>query len=264
MDFIRIKHAFNAGDLISIMPGLQQLYVDTGKKVKIFQQLNLPAFYFDHQINSTLDEKGNSVCMNERLFNILKPLVEAQEYIEGMEVWLGQSVELDYDATRDRKSIPMPYGLIHTWGEAVFPQTSTDLSKAWISAGYNEDYIGKVIINRTQRYTNPYVTYFFLKDYESQLIFSGTEQEHELFCKANNLKIEIANVKNFLELAEVINVCKFGVFNQSVAWHISDGLKKPRILEVCAQFPNTFATGANGYHAFGQEAMQFYFKKLIG
>lgn len=260
---ITIKHSFNAGDMISIMPGLQQLYKDTGRKVMVFQQIGLPAFYFDNQINSTLDDKGNSVCMNERLYNLLKPLVEAQDYIAGMEIWEGQQVDLDYDVTRDKKSIPMPYGLIHTWGEAAFPQTSTDLSQRWLMAETNMRYIDKVVISRTQRYTNPYVTYFFLKDYESQLVFSGTPAEHEHFCNANKVNVEFLKIDNFLELAEVMNACKFVLSNQTLAWHVADGLKVKRLLEVCAQFPNTFATGANGYHAFGQQAMEFYFKKLI-
>ena len=263
-DFIKIKHSFNAGDLITILPGLWQLYVSTGRKVQIFQRLGLPAHYFDGQINSTVDESGNSVCMNERLFNLVKPLVEAQDYIQSMEVWEGQAVDLDYDATRDRKSVPMPFGLIHTWGEAVFPQTSTDLSEAWITVEPDDKYKDKVIVNRTRRYTNPYVTYYFLKDYEGKIVFSGTEAEHEHFCTANNLKIELIQAGDFLELAAAISTCKFGIYNQSVAWHIADAIKAPRVLEVCQQFPNTFATGNNGYHAFGQSAMEFYFKKLIG
>src|SRR4051812_40595689 len=106
-EFISIKHSFNAGDMVVILPGLRQLYRDTGKKVKIFQRLNLPAHYYHNQINSTLDESGESVCMNLRVFNMLKPLIEAQEYIESFEVWEGQEVQLDYDLTRDSKSIPM-------------------------------------------------------------------------------------------------------------------------------------------------------------
>jgi hypothetical protein len=263
MGSIKIKHSYNAGDLISIMPGLRQLYRDTGRKVQVYQRIGLEAFYFDNQINSTLDDKGTSVCMNERLYNLLKPLVEAQSYIEGMEKWEGQGVDLDYDATRDRKSIPLPYGLIHTWGEAVFPQTSTDLSIPWISVEPNRAYIDKIIISRTQRYTNPYMTYFFLKDHEDKLVFSGTEAEHELFCKANNLNIELIKAENFLELAAAMSVCAFVIRHKTLAWHIADGLKAPRILEVCQTFPNTFATGANGYHAFGQAAMEYYFKRLI-
>ena len=81
-EYIKIKHSFNAGDLISILPGLRQLYRNTGKKVKIFQRLDLGAFFYPNQINSTTDNSDMPVCMNKRLFYMLKPLIEAQEYIE--------------------------------------------------------------------------------------------------------------------------------------------------------------------------------------
>lgn len=260
---IAIKHSYNCGDLVAALPGLRQLYRDTGKKIKVYQRLNLPSFYYHNQINSTVDDKNESVCMNQRLFDMMKPLIEEQDYIESFEVWEGQKVDLDYDLSRDTKSVPMPAGLLHTYSESVFPQTSTDLSVQWLLVEPNFLYLDKVIINRTQRYVNPYVTFFFLKDYENQLVFSGTETEHEDFCKQNKLNIDRLDVKDFLELASIISCCRFGIFNQSLNFHISDGLKTPRILEVCAAFPNTFATGKNGYHAFGQAAMEFHVKKLI-
>lgn len=263
-EFIKIRHSFNAGDLITVLPGLRQLCRNTGKKVKIFQRLNLPAFYYDKQVNATIYE-GESVCMNDRLFLMIKPLIEAQNYIESFEIWEGQEVHLDYDLTRDTKSIPMPAALIHTWGEALFPETSTDLSEDWINVDYKLErtYANKVLINRTQRYNNPYQSYYFLKPYESQFLFSGTEIEHKEFCSKNNLEIELLVVKDFYELAQIINQCRFGVYSQSLHWHIADAMKTKRVLEICAPFPNTFATGANGYHSFGQKSMEYFVNKLI-
>ncbi len=265
-NYISILHPFNGGDLLTILPGLRQLYRDTGKKIKIFQRLNLEAHYYDNQVNSTVNKEGNSVCFNEHLFKMMKPLIEAQEYVESFEVWEGQTVDLDYSVTRDIRSIPLPYGLIHTWGEAVFPQTSTDLSESWVEPvfpKYCYHWPNKIIINKTQRYGNPYLTYYFLKDYQDRLFFSGTEQEHEEFNKKNNLQLELYKIKDFNELAGLIKYCKFGIYSQSLHWHLADAMKTPRVLEVCSAFPNTFSTGKNGYHAFGQAAMEFYFNKLI-
>lgn len=267
-DFISVKHSFNCGDLITILPGLRQIYRDYGRKIKIFQKINFDAHFYDNQINSTVNEYGESVCMNNQLFMMMKPLIEAQEYIESFEVWEGQKVVLDYDLTRDRKSIPLPYGLIHTWGEGVFPETSTDVSEEWIFTGFAGiinpiKYSNKVLINRTQRYNNPYLSFFFLKPYEKQLLFSGTAIEHKEFCEKNKLDIELLVVNDFYELAQIIEQCRFGIYSQSLHWHIADAIKAKRVLEVCAMFPNTFATGKNGYHAYVQESMEYYVKKLI-
>ena len=265
-DFIKVKHSFNAGDLLTIMPGLKQLSLDTGKKFVIYQNLNFPSYYYDNQVNSTVDANGKSVCMNTDIFRRMKPLIEFQDYIQSFEVWEGQEVDLNYDITRDRKSIPMPYGDIHTWAESVFPQTSTDLSKPSITIGnpkYEYLYANKIIVNRTQRYTNPYVTYHFLKPFEKDILFSGTKMEHQDFCLKNKIDVELLETVDFLELAQAILTCRFGVYNQSLHWHIADSIKTKRVLEVCAMFPNTFTTGANGYNSFNQESLEYYFHKLI-
>lgn len=262
-DYFSIKHSFNMGDLICILPGLKQIHKDTGKKVHIYQRLGLAAFYYDNQINSTVNKDGDSVCMNMDLFERLKPLIEYQSYIESFQVWEGETVDLDYDMTRDRKSIPMPYGDIHTWGEAVFPQTSCNLAEAWLEVGDTSMYSTRIIINRTMRYINPYVTYHFLKPYQDNLVFSGTSDEHKDFCDKNGLDIKPMISDDFLELAKIISKTKFGIYNQSFHWHLADALKVPRVLEVCAMFPNTFATGASGYHSFNQQSLEYFFHKLI-
>ncbi len=267
-DFFTIRHSFNSGDLISIMAGLRQIWSSTGKKIKILQRINLPAYYYEGQVSVIKDKEGSSVCMNEMMFFMIKPLVEAQEYIESFEVWEGQAFDLDYDLTRDTKSIPMPAGTMHSWYEAVFPQTSTDLSVPWLSANKSSISVGyysdKILVNRSQRYYNPYVSYYFLKQYEDRLLFSGTQDECDSFCGQWNLTIRrLDEVDNFYQLAQIIQWCKFGIYNQSLNFHIADALKAPRILELCAAFPNTFITGANGYQFYRQAALEFFVNKLI-
>jgi len=266
MDYIRVKHSFNAGDLITVMAGLRQMSQDKGVKVKLFQRLDLPAFYYDGQINATTDKDGQSVCMNENMFYKLKPLIESQDYIESFEVWEGQDVHLNFDVTRDSRATPMPNGTLYSWNESIFPEAATDLSIPWLNVDNNsikrDYYKDKIIINRTQRYINPYIDYYFLKDYEDVVLFSGTDDEHTAFCSQWNLNLKKLEVNNFYHLAQIISWSKFGIYNQSMNFHIADALKAPRILELCGQFPNTFITGANGFQFYKGEAMRFYFNKL--
>lgn len=266
MEAIKIKHSYNLGDLVSILPGLRQLYRDSGRKIHIFQRLSLGAFYYQGQVDSTLDKEGNSVCMNEQLFMMLRPLLLSQEYISAFDVWEGQEVELDYDKVRDSRVIPMPNGTMYSWSEAMFPQTATDISEPWIEVGYNsvkrEYYRDKILVNRTQRYQNPYITYYFLKPFEKQLIFSGTDVEHQAFCSQWNLDIKKLHLDNFYQLAQVIKWCKFFIGNQSFAFHLAESMKTPRILELCNVFPNTFIHGARGYQFYFETAAIYYFQKL--
>lgn len=267
MNTISIKHSYNLGDAITILPGLQKIYMETGRKTIFMQRLDLPAYYYDEAVHPTKDKDGQQVCMNEAAFNMLKPLLEAQVYIHSVVVWQGEKVDIDFDQSRDRKAVPMPYGSIHHWPWFIAPELSCDLSVPWIYVELSEvlatmsDY---VIINRTARYQNPYIHYFFLKKHEASLLFVGTVEEyHDFRGKWKLLNLNYLSVQDFYELAVILCSCKGFIGNQSFAWHVADAMKIPRVLEYCSVFPNTHPTGANGEAALYQEALELYVEKLF-
>lgn len=263
--FILYRNSFNSGDLLTMMPGMQKQYQKTGKKAVIYQRLNLPADYGHNDNHPIKDEKGQSVCMNEAMFKMLKPLIEAQEYVESFNVWAGEKVDIDFDLTRMHSQMPLPGGDIHAWPTLIFPQLECDLSIPWLKVEEYERNLFQqtILINRTERYRNPYITYHFLKPYKRSVHFVGTKEEHEVFCNENDLQIDYLNVKDFYELARLINACKCFIGGQSMCFHIADALKKKRILEVCHQYPNTFPTGANGHSFITQNALEYRFEQLL-
>lgn len=262
MEFVIYRHSFNSGDLITILPGMKKIYHETGKKAIIFQRIGLPANYGHNDNHPILSDEGRMVCMNEKMFNMLKPLIEAQEYVERFEVWQGEQIDVDYDLTRQNSVMPLPNGPIHGWASLIFPQLEGDLTEPWIKVNDVEKH-SAIVINRTERYQNPYISYFFLKDYEGQITFVGTQRERDLFCKDYNFDLPLIQVDNFYELAKYIAGCKFFIGNQSMCFHLSDSMKVPRILEVCSTFPNTFPTGKNGYAFLMQQNLEFYFHQLL-
>lgn len=261
-----VKFSYNAGDLITVLAGLRQLYENTGEKIKLFQVLDLPAFYYEGAEHPTKNIEGQQVCCNRDMFERLKPLIEEQVYIESFEIWKGEQCSINLNKTRFDKLVPMPYGDIYSWVDTVFPQLTTDLSRRWISISKchpsSESFARKIIINRTLRYQNSYISYYFLKGYEEDILFSGTENEYIDFCNKWGLQIEYLKTKNFLELAQIIAVSKFMICNQSFHFHLAQAMKKPRILELSAEFPNTFIHGANGAQFYHQEALESHFKKF--
>ena len=153
-------------DIVNIRPPISkydetekqmcQINTSTGTKTTIYQYINFPAFYYegaDHPIK----HEGQQVCFNKETFDLMKPLIESQEYIESFREWKGEVVDLDFQITRDRKYIPMPYGDIYTWSWFVFPQLACDLSKEWLSINhlFDSDFDNKIVINFTDRYRNP-------------------------------------------------------------------------------------------------------------
>lgn len=263
-EFIDVLHSFNCGDLITTMCGLREVSRLKDKKVRIFQRLGFEAHYYDGQVNSTVNDSGESVCMNERLFKMLHPLIMSQDFVESFEIYNGQKIHYNFDLTRDSKAVAMPSGTIHSWYMTVFPEMNCDPSKTWIS-GIKTDPACKdmILVNRTMRYNNPYINYFFLKPYEDRVIFCGTPDEYKHFNNEWNLNTTLLVDKDFLETATVIKSVKVGLYGQSFAFHLADSLKAKRILELCTVFPNTFCNGANGAQFYHQSALEYHFKEMM-
>lgn len=271
MQPLTAKNSFNSGDLITVLCGLNHVFKTKGFKTKLYQQIGLKAFYYEGATHP-VQINGEQVCMNADMFCMLQPLIESQEYIQSFEVWEGQKTDIDFDVSRDRKAIPMPSGNIHHYAFFIAPELQCDLSKEWLTvyplgaAKTNKGEINitdKVIVNRTQRYQNPFIEYYFLKQYEDKIAFSGTQDEYKDFCEKYKLDIPHIQVKDFLELARLIYSSKGIICNQSFNYHLADAMKVPRILEVCSAFPNCFPTGKNGYAFLYQQALELYTHKLI-
>jgi hypothetical protein len=261
-NYLRYKHSKNLGDLISILPGIKHLCETTGKQAIIYQRLNMPVYIYNDGKHPVVDKDGEAVCMNEYMFEMAKPLLEFQDYIKSFEPFKGQETDYDLDTHLINKAIPIPASDIHHWQWFDNPELSCDLSKQWLSVD-KKNLSSEILINFTSRYRNPYITYFFLKEYEDKIMFIGTEEEYDDFSNKWELDITYMRVGDFLMLAELINSCGFFMGNQSMNWHIADALKVPRMLEVCSQFPNTLPTGANGYAYVKQNKLEQIFKILL-
>lgn len=268
MEFLSCKHDYAGGDLISILPGLRHVYKETGKKWIIYQRIDYELFYYEGMIPATVNDEGKAVSMNRKHFEMLKPLLLAQDYIEDFIEWKGEKCDIDMAKSRDSRSIPMPYVPLHQLPFLIAPELQCDLSEPWLNVprfNLTQQIENKILINRTQRYTNPNVHYYFLKQYEPYLMFAGTEKEHDLFCRQWDLSMNRLIINDFSELSYAISACQFLICNQSLCFHIADALKSKRVLEMCSVFPNTFPTGVGGATCLYQESLELnvykYFNK---
>jgi hypothetical protein len=267
METVGYKHLANLGDLFASMPGMKHVYDSIGKKAVIMHQIDIPAHYYPGATHPTKDDSGTMVCMNKAMYDAVKPLVEAQYYVERMEVWEGQPFDLNMDKLREGDFVNMPYGVISQWQFMVHPLLFCDISKPWIFAEPDDEITkqvqGKILINVTERYRNHLISYYFLEEYQDRLLFVGTDKEHEAFCSKYHLKFPKLKTDNFLQVAQAARVSKLNLCNQSAFWNLCDGMKVKRLLEQCRFAPNCFPIGEGGYSFLHQDAAQILFKKLI-
>ena len=270
---VKFKQSANVGDLISMLPGIRQFTIEVKRKAVIYQRLNVVGVGTADSVHPFKNEMEQPVCMNKYMFDMVRPLILEQDYIEDFLVFTGGEVDVDLDKIRLENFTNQPKGQINRWPFYVFPQMSCDLSKAWLKfpfpiiecqTNFGSRILAEtIIINFTVRYRQTMVHYFFLKEHESKIVFAGLESEYELFKKDYALNIPLLIIKDFSELARVISNCKFFIGNQSMAFQIAEGLKHPRLLEIFPGMPNVIPIGENAYDAYHQGAIEYYFNKLL-
>lgn len=266
MNSITVRHSCNIGDLIASLAGLKGFWENTGKKFSYLQELNVPATYHTNYYHPTQDE-GKQVMCNKKMFDMIKPLIDCQPYINSFEEFNGQKVIVDFNVFRGELEVNMPFGAIQSWYMLAFPDLACDISRAWIDVPEGEiypEYKNKVLVNFTERYRNQFIHYYFLKEYQSELLFAGTEKEHSDFCKKWNLNIPLLIVDDFLHLAQILKFSKFFLGNQSFCWNLNRAMNLPSILEMFAHAPNCIPfIGNENYGFYHQRALEYYFNKLI-
>lgn len=268
-NYTRFFHAVNPGDLIAAMGAMKKFYEGSGRKVIVSQSVTQLAAYYNGAVHPTVNEAGENVCVNIPMWEMLKPLIESQEYVHSFEKYEGQRIDIDLNVIRGKTSVNLPSGAIQGWIPLAFPDLEFDISKAWIELKEKcpsrilKQVKGKIILNFTERYRNRTIDYFFLKNYASDLIFAGTEREHWLFCNQWQLSIPRLEVKDFLELAYAIKECRFILANQSFCINIAYAIQKPRILEICTYAQNVIHMIGEACHGFlYQTGVEYYFRKL--
>lgn len=262
-------HWGSIGDVWASLPGVREIVRKTGKKAIYYLGINQQGNYYKGAVHPTLNEFGQQVLLNEAMANMMIPFLKAQDFIEDACIFEWQKVDCDLSAIRDTFT-NLPYGHIARWYFYVYPDMACNLGETYLTAPttFTDFAKGKIIINRTERYITQFVdaesmiNYSFLKAYESELVFAGTESEHQKFCEQFNLNIPRLQIENFLELAQAMKQCRFFIGNQSQAFQIAEGLKIPRMVELCNFAPNVIPTGDNAYDFYVNAALKYYFDVL--
>ncbi len=243
-----VKHSGNAGDIIYALPAIKALAGNN--RIHLHLQTGQKGHY-----GKKPHPLGN-IMLNDKMVQLLHPLLTAQSYITSCDVYNGSSsIDINCDLIR-AYPFPLNRGNISRWYFYLFGM-NTDLGQPWLRVEPDNNWREHIVIARSQRYQAPAISYEFLKKYPKK-IFVGVEAEwKEMQSMIPGLQYQPVN--NFLELATIIAGSRLFIGNQSFPFAIAEGLKTRRLLEVYHQSPNVNVEGPQGYDF----CYQLPFEKLV-
>ncbi len=259
-------HQGSIGDCWASIPAMKEYYKKTGKKIILYLASGIKAFYYEGATHPTVGNDGlTNVMLNDQTINMMIPLFKKQACIHDCKIWNKEPINIDLGKIRET-FVNMPNHSLSKWYFYVYPDLACDLSKKWLTVPDSKEDLakGKIIVTRSERYLNPDINYFFLKKYEDDVLFVGTELEYYIFNLRFKLNTKRLIVDNFLELAQAIKQCKVHITNQTQAAQLSEGQKIPRIVELCRFAPNVDFIGENAFEFYAQQALEYYVSVLMG
>jgi hypothetical protein len=266
---LTFMHPRNLGDLIYSLWGIKTVCEKLNCKAVIYQWLNREAYYYEGAKHPTKGSSGTEVTMNQKMFDMVRPLILALPYVDDVLVYQGETVHFNLDRISNM-SINIPFGEIRNWIGYCFPELQCDLGEQVIdftSVGIispKYDVTEAIIVNRTSRYRNPHIHYGLLNKYAQghKIYFAGTLDEFSEFS-GYVANAEYLKVDDFLELAFYISQCKLFIGNQSFCFALAEAMKVPRVLEVCSFAPNVIPVGKNAYQYYDTECFEVILQSLL-
>lgn len=222
-------HSGTAGDLIYSLPLVQ--HFGGGE---FYIHLNQIEWMSQHYYNAPLPEghfhKGR---MNERDFELMRGLLEAQPYITKVGILDPSTTAVTHNLDRFRDLFvrhPGNYVDVYstTFGITSDAEKEELRGTPWITVPDYKTVEGRdIAINRTARWLpprpSPIWTDWKEQGVEDRAFFLGLPEEHHAFQQATGWNIPYQPTKDLLELAQYIAGAKVFIGNQSVALSIAIG-----------------------------------------
>lgn len=177
-----------------------------------------------------------------RLHDLIAPLAKAQPYIGDCRLiektdhvdWASANFRIQHYQRGQTLMQAHLNNLIETHGIGH----EINGNEAWLTCEPSKESRGRVVINRTGRYTNPFFQWGqVVHHYRNRLLFVGLHHEWRDFC-GNFGYVEFRPTGNMLEVAQLIAGAELFIGNQSCANAIAEGLKKPLIQETDLTYPD--------------------------
>ena len=246
---LNFLHSGHLGDMIYSLPLIKEL--SKNYECNLYIQINkkMDLYYHNHP--------SGDVMINDKSANLMMPLLRSQAYLNNVKKYEKENIDINLDLFRE-----MPFSLtFHSvrWYSHL-TGTQINMEEKFLNLETNENFKDKIVIVRSPRYRNNFINYKFLKEVKN-IVCVGLKDEYD-DLKKDIKNLEFYDCKDFLEMAVIINSCKFFIGNLCFAYSIAEALKIPRLLETCPDFPVVFPIGKNAFDFYHQIHFEKYFDAL--
>lgn len=256
MRICNFKHSGNVGDIIWSLPVVQSfLQTRNYDKANFYLNLNEPTYY-------TGSHPLGNILLNKEYFDKVRPLLLEQDYVNDVEEYSEQDIQVDLDDIR-RANLNYNTYSIPRWYFLVIKNTTWDLSQSWLSVKPRDTFKDKILVSRNNRLYSQFIDYTIMNDYAKDIVFVGTEFEYNMFKQQCPNCTEHYQANDFLELAENVSGCKAFVGNQGFIYTLAESLKVPRLLETNMKCGNNIPIGGECYDALYKTNFNWWFLKLL-
>jgi hypothetical protein len=195
-----------------------------------------------------LSSRPWTAAMTEARVQVLKPLLEIQDYVESVTHGEASGKVVDFSTFR-RGGLPYGVSLVELqadWlGEPVDFKPWLDVDKPDTRAD------GRVICHRSPRYHNPHFPWREIgKKFQDRLLLVGHPEEVQALRWELGFEAEYLPTRNYLELARLIASADVFIGNQSSPMAVALGLGAPVIQETCLWVCDCLLPRVNAEYCF--------------
>jgi hypothetical protein len=248
---ISFLHSGHLGDIINSLPLIKE--ISKKKKTTLYIEINkiLPK-----NISAKTHPSGK-YYLKEDSVKKLMPLLKSINYISKVKIYNREIIDVNLNLFRE---LPINFNIDSVRWYFHLTGTHTDLSIPYFNIKKVNKFKNKIIIMRSLRRQNNFISYKFLNNYKN-IVFVGLKNEYEDLKKVIK-SLKYYESKDFLELAKIIKSCKLFIGNPSFGFALAEAVKCPRLLESGPNFPLIYPNGKNCYDFYFQTHFEYLFKKI--
>ena len=88
---LNLLHSGHAADVVNVLPVIKEL--SKNHECNLYIQINKPLKYYHKH-------PAGNVFINTKIYNMLRPLLSSQKYINKVEKFNNQSIDIDFDISK--------------------------------------------------------------------------------------------------------------------------------------------------------------------